>query len=242
LRVAAAAVPAPDPGSAPPADEALPPTPVYRTRLPPAARVDYRLSRGGISGSGVLDWRPEARAYTLRLEGSVPIIGTLLVQTSRGSLDAAGLAPERFTDKRLRRSEQAANFQRNVGKVTFSGAPAEWPVRPGMQDRLSVMLQLSAIANGWGGRVPAEGEHWRIPVVGARGDARVWSLRFEGPQTVETPDGPVQALHFLREPESPYDTRAEFWLDPARSFLPVRARLTDGRGDAFELLRVSQTP
>ncbi len=230
------AVAATAPAAAATGGDAAPPT--YRTRIPAAAKVDYRLSRGAITGSGEIDWRPQGSGYVLRLEGRVPIIGTLITQTSRGGFDAAGLAPERYTDKRLRRAEQAASFQRGAGVISFSGQSPEQPVTPGVQDRLSVMLQLAAIANAWS-KPPPAGEHFLIRVVGARGDAHVWSLRFEGLQSVDTPAGSVRALRFLREPEGPQDTRAEFWLDPARQYLPVRARLTDGSSDAFELLRVN---
>ena len=213
--------------------------PAYRTRIPPAARVSYRLTRGAIVGSGEIDWQPQADGYTLRLEGRVPLLGTLIVQTSRGGFDAAGLAPLRYTDKRLRRPERSADFDRGAGTVSFSeGNPAA--LTPGLQDRVSVMLQLAAIANGWS-RPPAPGTELRIPVIGLRGDAAVWSLRFEGPQAVVTPEGTVTALRFLREADKPHDTRAEFWLDPARTGMKERARLTDGNGDALELLRAPPT-
>lgn len=216
------------------ADDGTPP-PVYRTRIPPPAKLTYRLSRSGLVGVGELDWQPQGRSYILRLEGRLPPLGTLIVQTSRGGFDAAGLAPERHTDRRLRRGEQAANFQRDKGRISFSGPDTELPLLPGVQDRLSVMLQLAAIANAWS-RPPAVGSELRIQVVGARGDAHVWTLRYGGPQPVQTAAGSVTALYFLREPAGPYDTRAEFWLDGARSYLPVRVRLTDGRGEALELL------
>lgn len=234
LQLAAADDAGAAPGAAAPPDE---PLPTYRTRIPAAARVAYQLSRGMITGSGEIDWQPQGRAYALKLEGSVPLLGTLLTQTSQGRLDAAGLAPERHTDKRLRRAEQAASFDRREGRIRFSGQSPELPLQAGVQDRLSVMLQLAAIANAWS-KPPAPGERYRIQVVGARGDSHLWSLRFEGPQAVETPQGSVRAWRFQREPETPQDTRAEFWLDPARQCLPVRARLTDGSGDAFELLRL----
>jgi len=213
------------------------PPPIYRTRIPAAAQVSYRLSRGALAGTGELDWRPEKGGYQLKLEGRLPLIGTLITQTSRGGFDAAGLAPERYTDRRLRRGEQAANFERASGRISFSGQNPELPLSPGVQDRLSVMLQLAAIVNAWA-KPPATGEHLRIEVVGARGDSHQWSLRFEGPQAIDTPDGRVAALRFLREPENPQDTRAEFWLDPARQHLPVKVVLTDGKGEPLELLRM----
>ena len=220
---------------------ALPPLPVYRTRVPPAARIVYRLSRGLIVGTGELDWRPQAAGYQLRLEGKLPLIGTLITQTSRGRLDAAGLAPERHTDQRLRRSEQAANFQREQGVVSFSGGARSVPLAPGLQDRLSVMIQLAAIAAA-GPQPPPDGQALSIGVVGVRGDVAVWVLRFEGVQALDTPDGPVKAWRYLRQPESPHETVAEFWLDPTRQFLPVRVKLTDGNSEPLELRRQSHEP
>lgn len=222
---------------APMATPADPPVPTYRTRPPAAAMLAYRLARSGIVGTGHIDWRPvPGGAYSLQLEGSVPIIGTLITQTSRGRIDAAGLAPERHTDKRLRRGEQAANFDRAAGAIRFSGQAPEVPLTAGVQDRLSVMIQLPAIVNAWT-RLPPVGEHLLVRVIGARGDAHVWSLRFEGPQAIDTPDGRVNALRFLREPEGASDTRAEFWLDPQRQHLPAKVVLTDGKGESLELLR-----
>lgn len=213
------------------------PPPVYKTRVPPAAKVVYKLTRSGISGSGTLDWKPEGGNYTLKLEGKLPLVGTLITQTSRGGFDKAGLAPVRFTDKRLSKPEQAANFQRPRGQISFSGPQWELPILAGTQDRLSVMVQLAAVAGGYT-KPPANGEEVKVYVVGARGDGDVWTIRFQGRESVRTADGAiVDALKFLREPDSAHGTRAEFWLDPAKGFLPVRARLTDGSGDALELLR-----
>lgn len=214
---------------------------VYRTRIPAQARITYRLSRSGIVGSGLLDWRVEGDGYVLRLEGSVPIIGTLITQTSRGGFDDAGLAPARYTDKRWRRDELAADFERRAGRIAFSNDTPSLPLQKGTQDRLSVMVQLAAIANAWS-EPPAVGTVLTLPVVGARGDAKLWALRYEGPQALRIGDGSVRSLRFLRQPEEPDDTRAEFWLDPAASYLPVRARLTDGDGDALELLRIHAEP
>jgi hypothetical protein len=217
---------------------ALPAPPVYRTRVPASTKLVYRLSRGLIAGTGELDWRQDGGSYQLKLEAKLPLIGTLITQTSRGRIDASGLAPERHTDRRIRRSELAANFQRAQGRVSFSGGAAEQPLLPGMQDRLSVMVQLAAVAAA-GAQPPPAGHTVRIAVVGARGDAAVWVLRFEGVQTVALPDGAVSAWHYRREPDSPHDTRAEYWLDPARGHLPLRVRLTDGSAEPLELLRQS---
>lgn len=232
LMTVAAATPPPQAAAA----QAAPP-PVYRTRVPGTAKITYKLTRSGISGSGTLEWKTDGASYTLKLEGKLPLVGTLITQVSRGGFDKAGLAPVRFTDKRLSKAEQAANFQRQRGQISFSGPQWELPILAGTQDRLSVMVQLASVAGAWT-RPPAAGDQVQVWVVGARGDGDVWTIRYIGRESVRTADGSVvDSLKFLREPSSDHGTRAEFWLDPAKGFLPVRARLTDGSGDALELLR-----
>ena len=150
----------------------------------------------------------------------------LLALDSVGGFDDAGIAPARHTDRRRDRGTQAANFRRDLGKVTFSGPAVEYPLPPGAQDRLSWMLQLAAIAAaepalvGPGGRVS-------FLVVGARGDADVWTFVHAGEEALALPEGSTSTVRLLRAPGRAYDTRAEVWLDPARHYLPVRARLSN---------------
>ena len=82
-----------------------------------------------------------------------------------------------------------------------------------------------------------------MAVVGARGDAAVWALRSAGMGEVETASGVVRALHLVRDARSTYDTSAEIWLDPERSYLPVRATLRNSSGAAeYDLLLESVEP
>jgi hypothetical protein len=222
---------------------AAPPSaaPAYRTRIPSSATITYQLTRGLLSGTGTLDWRVAADGYELRLDGGMPLIGTLITQTSRGHFDASGLAPQRYTEKRPGRSERAANFQRPEGRVSFSGGEQTQALVPGLQDRLSVMLQLAAIAAA-GPQPPPPNQMLSIPVVTARGEVADWVLRFGGVQTIETPAGAIRAWRYVREPVVVRDTRAELWLDPARNHLPVRVRFTDKKGEPLELLLQSRAP
>jgi len=208
--------------------------PVYKTRLPPPATLRYALRRGLLSGSGELQWRPNGEAYEARLEGRIAGI-SFITQVSQGGLDEAGIAPRRFTDQR-RRDLRAANFQRDKGLITFSGPTIEYPLLPGSQDRLSCLIQLGAVANAEPQRA-TPGGRVAMFVAGARGDADVWVFRFVGSEIVDTDAGPVPAVKFTREPRRPYDTLVEVWLDPARSHLPVRARLSvESAGTSLELL------
>ena len=226
-----------DAAAAPPIVEAvagLDTLPHYRTQMPPALTLHYVLQRGALRGSGDLSWRPDGERYELRLEGRVAGL-SVLTQVSSGGFDAAGVAPLRFTDQRLRRGTKAANFQRTAGKITFSGSSAEFPLRDGAQDRLSWMVQLGAIVaaepklRGVGAKVV-------VYVVGANGEASVWAFDCTAIESVTTGAGPVDALKFVREPREPYDTQVQVWIDPAQHHLPVRATQKSGPNDeGFEL-------
>jgi hypothetical protein len=204
--------------------------PVYATRFAPAVRLAYELRRGMLSGNGELLWRPDGQRYELTMEGTAFGLG-IIGWTSVGSIDRAGLAPERFVDRRRGRDVRAANFQREKGLITFSGPQVEYPLVAGAQDRLSWMLQLPAIIEADAAR-GAPGERITMFVVGARGEGDLWTFRVEGIESIEVPAGPVPAaLRLRREPRRPYDTLVEVWLDPARHHLPARVRLSTPQTD-----------
>jgi len=208
--------------------------PHYRTAMPGPATLHYEVSRGMLHGSGELQWRPQGDQYELTLESKLGGM-TLLTQISRGGFDADGIAPLRFTDWRVRRSTVAANFQREAGKVSFSGSSQELPLEPGVQDRVSWMVQLAAIVAAQP-ELRTPGAKVVMHVVGAHADASVWAFKCVGNETVETDMGAIDAVKYLREPRGPNDTTAQAWLDAKHHFLPARATLRSGPGDdGFEL-------
>lgn len=226
--------PAPEPAAAasqPAGDEVIP---HYRTKMPASTTLRYQVSRGMLHGSGELQWRPQGDQYELKLESKLGGM-TLLTQVSRGGFDADGIAPVRFTDWRVRRSTVAANFQRDAGKISFSGSTQELPLEPGVQDRVSWMVQLAAIVAAQPNlRTP--GAKVVMHVVGANADASVWAFKCVGNETVETDMGPIDAVKYVREPRGPNDTTAQAWLDSKHHFLPARATLRSGPNDeGFEL-------
>ena len=239
LRLAAAGnTPTPDVDATATPPAAMPSVPTYPTTLPPAFRHGYDMRRGMLSGQGELSLQRSASGYEARLEGRIAGF-SILSWHSRGHVDAAGFAPDRFLDERRGRAPQAANFRRDAGsgeapRITYSGPTTVQPLPAGTQDRLSWMLQLAAIAQA---RPPRPGDTIEMYVSGARGDADVWTFRVASVDAVVTPAGRTEALHLIRAPRAEHETRAEVWLDPARHHLPVRARLSnraDG-SDALEL-------
>ncbi|MEO8278949.1 MAG: DUF3108 domain-containing protein [Ideonella sp.] len=216
--------------------------PTYSTAPAPSQVLRYKMQRGLLSGTSELSWRhdpvaqPGAR-YELQLLAKIGGI-SVMTQVSSGGFDKAGLAPLRFTDQRLRGSVRAANFQRQRGVISFSGPSVEFPLVAGAQDRLSWMMQLPAILAG-NPRLATPGQEVTLYVVGARGDASVWVFRSEAVERVAIDGGAVNAVKLIREPRKEHDTLAEVWLDPARHFVPVRARIGSPEdGPMLELLRI----
>jgi Protein of unknown function (DUF3108) len=227
----ASAAPASASAEAAASDEAIP---HYRTRMPPAMTLRYEMQRGMLRGTGDLSWRPQGDRYELKLDARVSGL-PVLMQVSTGGFDAAGLAPLRFTDQRLRRGTAAANFQREAGKITFSGPATEFALREGAQDRLSWMIQLAAIVAAEP-RLGEAGAKVAMVVVGSHGDVGVWVFRCAGSEPVATGAGTVDAIKFTREPREAYDTTVQVWLDPAQHGVPVHAVQKSGSNDdGFEL-------
>lgn len=217
------------------------PLPVYATRLPPPARLRYDVRRGALAAEGELVWQPGPERYVANFEASAFSV-LVLEWHSEGGYDAAGLAPQRFTDRRQRRSAMSANFRRDQGRITFSGPQVEYPLVAGAQDRLSWLLQLAGIVAADPARF---GPGSRIPmfVVGARGDAAIWSFEVQPPEPLDLPAGRVESAWHLRRPaHQPYETEADVWLDPARAWLPARVRLSvPGSGDTLEFQLAAPT-
>jgi Protein of unknown function (DUF3108) len=214
--------------------------PVFATQLPPPATLHYSLRRGLVTASATLRWQLDDGRYELALDTRA-FNTQALGWTSRGNIDAHGVAPERYVEGRRGREQRAVNFQREAGQVTFSGPQQQYPVVPGMQDRASWMVQLGAIVAAnpalaqVGGQVP-------MMVVSPRGDAEVWVFTVVEVTELTLPGGVVPAaLHLRREPRRPYDVQTDVWLDPARHHLPVRMRLLvrpTGEGTDFVLERL----
>ncbi|HZF80208.1 MAG TPA: DUF3108 domain-containing protein [Rubrivivax sp.] len=209
-----------------PGDRAQPvEAPVYATRLAPPATLHYVVQRGVASGHAVLRWLPDGDRYGLSLRADLPT-APHVTRASQGLLDAHGIAPERYTEGRRGRESRAVNFRRDSERITFSGPQIEHPLPAGAQDRLSWMLQVGAVLAA-DRRLEAAGQAVLLFVVGARGDAEVWTFKVQGPEQIDLPHaGAVETVHLRREPSHPYDTLAEVWLDPKRHHLPVRAHLT----------------
>ena len=200
------------------------------------------MRRGALAAEGELVWSPGPDRYVASFEGAAFSM-LILEWHSEGGFDAAGVAPERFTDRRLRRSAMSANFRRDQGRITFSGPQVEYPLVPGAQDRLSWLVQLAGIVAADPARFGA-GSRIEMFVVGARADGDVWTFEVQGREALDLPAGRLDdTLRLKRAARRPFETEAEVWLDPGHAWLPARVRLTvPGSGDALEFQLAAPVP
>jgi hypothetical protein len=219
------------PPAAPKAAEA--PATARAVLVPPSARFHYDVAlqaKGfALKGQAELEWRHDGRQYEAKLEVSNPFL-TKRIQRSTGRITEDGLAPGYFLDKS--KNEQAAHFDREKGRVIFSNNRPPAPLEAGLQDRLSVLMQLAAMVGAQPARFRT-GVEIAIPTASTR-EAEDWIFAVEGEEDLQLPGGAVRALKLHRKPRKEFDQRLELWLAPRMDYAPVRVRLTNPNGDTVD--------
>jgi hypothetical protein len=206
--------------------------PASRFVVLPSSRLHYDVtaqSKGfTLKGQAELDWHNEGGRYEAQMNMSSPLpFVKPRVQKSTGLVTAMGLEPERFSDKV--RSEEAAHFDREQGKVTFSTNKPEAALEPGAQDRLSIVLQLGAMIAGNPSKYPV-GSQITVQTASTK-EAEPWTFTVQGKEALDLPGGRTTALRLTRNPRKEYDVKVELWLAPGHAYAPVRLRLTQPNGD-----------
>jgi hypothetical protein len=233
-----AAQAAPEPPKSGPADDATPrpsaatPAPVALS-IPPSVRLNYQVSgraRGfDYTASAQLDWQHDGQRYQSRVViSSFPLPSRS--QTSIGDIGPEGLSPRRFSDRS--RTEVAIHFQPDQGRIVFSNNSPQAPWQAGIQDRLSVLLQLSALIGGDPSRF-APGAKISIATAGLR-EVETWDFTVLRKDQLSLPIGEHPALLLRREPRHLYDQTLELWFAPSLSHLPVRMTISQANGDRLD--------
>ena len=212
--------------------------PRWSLLLPGSTRLRYKV-HGVIKGfnyfvNGELLWLHDGKTYDARLEISHFLLGAR-VQTSKGQVTLDGLEPLRFGDKV--RSEVAAHFERQKGRVSFSANTPDAALQALAQDQLSIFMQLAAMFAGDPNRIKP-GMPLPFQAVGPR-NSENWVFQVGKPEILKLDAGSVPAVGLLRERTGEYDTRVELWLAPQLDYLPARIRLTQSNGDEVDMQWIS---
>jgi hypothetical protein len=202
--------------------------------LPPSADLGYTIKarqKGfSISGDAQVTWRVLDSKYTLHTDSRAMILGSMLDDRSEGVIDAFGIAPSVFIEKRFRKDPTTTTFDREGKVIRFSEAAVVYPLRGGEQDRTSAPWQLVAQARA----APEQfkpGSEWAFFVAGRR-DAEPWIFKVLRQETVSTALGELATVHLVKlPPPDSKDQQIDIWLAPALEWYPVRIRFEDGGGD-----------
>ncbi len=239
---------------APPASADAPETaagdsrgPLFGTALPAPAvgQWKFRVYYGDFAAGypvASLDYAIEldGERYRMRTEGRAEgltalIYSGVLTQSSRGRIGDNGMVPEHYSEQRGKRAERQATVDWERAEVRFSGSDSRATPVPGMQDRLSALVQLGLIARAAPERFDS-GQDIEIPELSMKGVSTT-RYRSYGAQVLETPDGTLRTYHLERvEPRPGREPRIEIWLGRDHQLLPVRIRITDDRGRVLDQL------
>ena len=218
-------------GSGPPASPK--PTVVTAIKLPESVLLQYKLtgtSKGlNYQAEAELGWTNADIRYEAFMKISALFLGSRSM-TSAGVITSTGLAPTRFSDKF--RTELAAHFEADKGKITFSANTPDAPWLEGAQDRVSVFIQLGGMLAAKPADFPP-GSEITLYTVGPR-DADTWTFLVEAEETLPLAGKDLATLRLVRKPRREFDQRVEIWYAPSLGYLPVRNRITQSNGDFID--------
>ncbi|CAB3784164.1 hypothetical protein LMG28688_01814 [Paraburkholderia caffeinitolerans] len=203
--------------------------------VPPSGELQYdTFFNGARNQPGTIHWKSDGKRYEIVVAVPLPFVGTFS-WTSRGHVDAFGLAPEQYIEKRGSRPENFTIFNREEKQIVFTRTPNSLALPDGAQDRFSMVMQLASLVRG-------DPDAYKPGVtrefyVADNNSGETWPIATIGDETVSTDHGMVTARHFMRLPRREGDKRRiDVWLAPALGWLPVRLVQTEPNGTQIELL------
>ncbi|MES2129849.1 MAG: DUF3108 domain-containing protein [Pseudomonadota bacterium] len=207
----------------------------YKVNLPPSTELSLEVARTDADGArwngvAAMSWRTDGSRYKMMVEAGISVIITrvnLLVMTSEGIIDDAGIAPVLATQKKKGRARTDIHFNRDAGMITFSASERSLPLPAGAQDQATLPFQLAGIGRADVNQFASDLEI----TVGDDKDATVSRFTVVGQEELETALGKLMTWHLARPPrQGAYNSRLDVWLAPARDWLPVQIRNTEASG------------
>ncbi|MCP2085824.1 UNVERIFIED_ORG: outer membrane biosynthesis protein TonB [Paraburkholderia sediminicola] len=203
--------------------------------VPPSGELQYDTFYNGVRNQpGTIHWTSNAQSYDMVVSVPLPFVGTF-VYSSHGRIDAFGLAPDQYIEKRGRRPEDVAIFNRTDKNIAFTRTPTTLPLPDGAQDRFSMVMQLASLVRGDPAAYKPGVTRQFFVVDNNSGEN--WPVETIGDETIRTAQGYLETRHFKRLPRHDGDLRRiDVWLAPSLGWLPARIMQTEPNGTQFELV------
>ncbi|MEX3965647.1 DUF3108 domain-containing protein [Paraburkholderia sp. EG286B] len=203
--------------------------------VPPSGELQYDTFYNGVRNQpGTIHWSSDGQRYEMIVRVPLPFVGEFS-WTSKGRVDAFGLAPDQYIEKRGHRPSDVTVFNRTDNQIVFTRTPNSLALPDGAQDRFSMVMQLASLVRG-------DPDAYKPGVtrefyVADNDSGETWPITTIGDETVSTDHGYVTARHFMRLPRREGDKRRiDVWLTQSLGWLPVRLVQTEPNGNQFELV------
>lgn len=202
--------------------------------VPPSGDLQYDTFYNGVRNQpGTIHWTNDGHTYEMVVSVPLPFVGTFSY-ASHGHIDAFGIAPDQYIEKRGHRVEDVTIFNRADRQIAFTRTPTTLALPDGAQDRFSMVMQLASLVRG----DPAAYKPGvtREFYVADNDSGEIWPIETIGDESVRIPGGYVEARHFMRLPRREGDRRRiDVWLAPSLGWLPARLVQTEPNGTQIEL-------
>jgi hypothetical protein len=222
---------------------------------PPAAELRYQLKAlqhsFPLKGEAVLKWTLQNETtsssagwrYQIQSNTKVMLLGKILEANSQGRIDKNGLAPEKFTEKRLNKAEVQTQFNDASGLIHFGDGIDDARLPAGVQDRTSVTWQLALLARN--AKQPWQaGDEISLPV-SSRRDVEVWRFKVLAIEILPSALGELPVLHLSKiaskiasntesDGNNTKEQQIDLWFAPSLEWYPVKISFTDADGGHVE--------
>ncbi|WP_090527472.1 DUF3108 domain-containing protein [Paraburkholderia sartisoli] len=202
--------------------------------VPPSGDLQYDTFYNGVRNQpGTIHWTSDGHTYEMVVSVPLPFVG-IFTYASHGHVDAFGIAPDQYIEKRGHRAEDVTIFNRADKQIAFTRTPTTLALPDGAQDRFSMVMQLASLVRG----DPAAYKPGvtREFYVADNDSGEIWPIETIGDESVRIPGGYVEARHFMRLPRREGDRRRiDVWLAPSLGWLPARLVQTEPNGTQIEL-------
>jgi hypothetical protein len=210
-------------------------SPGVKFSVPPSGDLQYDTFYNGVRNQpGTIHWTSDGHTYEMIVSVPLPFVGTFSY-SSHGHVDAFGIAPDQYIEKRGHRAEDVTIFNRTAKQIAFTRTPATLALPDGAQDRFSMVMQLASLVRGDPGAYkPGVTREF---YVADNDSGEIWPIETVGDETLRIPGGFVDARHFMRLPRHEGDRRRiDVWLAPSLGWLPARLVQTEPNGTQVELV------
>ena len=197
------------------------PEPFPVDAMPAQMSIDYALTSAFADGHAEYRWRRDGDSYRITGQAAAEGVFALflegsIVQESTGTVTAAGLRPDQFTERKPGSAPEGVQFDWEGRRAVLerNGVTRTEPLKANTVDWLSMIFQLA--------HRPPSGEGMDIQVFTQR-KLEAYHLQVVGPEEIDIPLGHVRTLH-LRHVDPKDASQVDVWLGVDQHYVPVKLR------------------